>query len=139
MSYGLTTKQRRLLSFITAYTDAHGTPPSYAEMQQHMGLASKSGVSRLMKSLEARGHLRWIKHHSRSLEVLHRPPAVSAPPPAPAAVPATAVTREFLTTRGELATSLRNVADGLGNLSGLSPCQVTITIREMPFAKEHRA
>jgi repressor LexA len=57
MAYNLTRKQRDLLIFIQTYTDRHGVVPSYDEMRIGLGLASKSGVNRLIVGLEQRG---WI-------------------------------------------------------------------------------
>ncbi|QAY80157.1 LexA family transcriptional regulator [Sphingosinicella sp. BN140058] len=52
----LTHRQRTLLSFISAYQDEHlGVSPTYAEMRGALGLASKSGVTRLLAALEERG------------------------------------------------------------------------------------
>jgi repressor LexA len=70
----LTTKQRELLEYIDGYIkEHHGICPSYDEMTDAMKLASKSGINRLITSLEARGYLRRIPHRARALEVLRMP------------------------------------------------------------------
>lgn len=67
---GLTAQQSKLLSFIEASARQGGIPPSYADMAAHMGLASVSGISRLLDGLEERGRLKRIKRRARSIEVI---------------------------------------------------------------------
>jgi len=52
---GLTRRQRDLLSFLSGRED--DVMPSYAEMADHLGLKSKSGVARLIRGLEERGRV----------------------------------------------------------------------------------
>lgn len=54
----MTPRQRSLLDFVASYQDEHGYSPTYQEIAQHIGLASKSGVRRMVESLLARGYLR---------------------------------------------------------------------------------
>lgn len=54
---GLTPGQRSLLNFIEAYSASRSIMPSFDEMKDAMGLHSKSGVHRMVVSLERRGHL----------------------------------------------------------------------------------
>ena len=55
---GLTPKLRSLLHFIESYAAENmGVMPSYDNMRESMGLKSKSGVHRMVKSLEYRGHI----------------------------------------------------------------------------------
>lgn len=71
----LTSQQARALRFIDAYTCAHdGVSPSYDEIKDHLGIASRSNVARIVKALEQRGFLRHGPNLSRSLEVLKLPP-----------------------------------------------------------------
>lgn len=67
---GLTARMRELLEFIEAYHDQKQIMPSYDEMREAVGLASKAGVHRLITSLEERGHVRRIYHKARSLELV---------------------------------------------------------------------
>lgn len=69
MAEGLTRAQAELLSFLKR------TPvtPSYVEMQQYLGLASKSGVHRLIEGLEERGFIERIRHRARAIRVLDKP------------------------------------------------------------------
>jgi repressor LexA len=70
---GLTVKQADLLSFIRVCA-AEGHTPSFVEMQEHMGLASKSGVHRLMAALKERGYVEQAYHRARSVVALDRKP-----------------------------------------------------------------
>ena len=81
----LTQKQHDLLIFIDKRLKAGGVSPSYDEMKDALGLASKSGIHRLITALEERGFIRRLPHRARALEVLQMPSsASSASPKAPA-------------------------------------------------------
>ena len=70
---GLTRKMRDLLEFLRDYTrDEDGVPPSYQEMADYLGLASKSGVHRLIAALEERGYIIRMPHHARAIAVIDR-------------------------------------------------------------------
>lgn len=71
----LTEKQRKLLLFINDALNKKGVSPSYDEMRQALDLKSKSGIFRLLASLEERGFLRKLPHKARALEVLKLPQA----------------------------------------------------------------
>ncbi len=80
----LTQKQKDLLLLIDARIKAKGVPPSYDEMKDSLGLASKSGIHRLITALEERGFIRRLPNKARALEILKLPEdyaaaAVSAP------------------------------------------------------------
>lgn len=77
----LTPKQRDLLVYIDDYIKRKQCAPSYDEMTEAMKLASKSGINRLITSLEARGYIRRFEHRARAIEVIRRP---GDPPPQPA-------------------------------------------------------
>lgn len=71
---GLTKRQKDLLEFIRSHVRENGgVPPSYDEMKEGLGLASKSGIARLMDALEERGFIRRIYHRARSLELMDEP------------------------------------------------------------------
>ncbi len=81
----LTQKQKDLLLLIDARIKAKGVPPSYDEMKDSLGLASKSGIHRLITALEERGFIRRLPNKARALEVLKLPEdyaATAAPAPA---------------------------------------------------------
>lgn len=67
---GLTARMRELLDFIEDYHDSKGMMPSYDEMKDGIGLASKAGIHRLILCLEERGYVRRIYHKARSLELV---------------------------------------------------------------------
>ncbi len=69
----LTQKQKDLLMLIDARIKAVGVPPSYDEMKDALGLASKSGIHRLISALEERGFIRRLPNKARALEVLKLP------------------------------------------------------------------
>lgn len=69
----LTRKQHELLSFINERLEATGISPSFEEMKMALDLRSKSGIHRLIVSLEERGFIRRLPHRARALEVLKLP------------------------------------------------------------------
>ncbi len=69
----LTQKQKDLLLLIDGKIKATGVPPSYDEMKDALGLASKSGIHRLITALEERGFIRRLPNKARALEVLKLP------------------------------------------------------------------
>lgn len=74
----LTQKQHDLLVFIDGRLKQTGVSPSYDEMKDALGLASKSGIHRLITALEERGFIRRLAHKARALEVLSVPGAKAA-------------------------------------------------------------
>jgi len=48
----------------------HNVPPSFDEMRDALGLASKSGVHRLVSGLEERGYIRRLANRARAIEIL---------------------------------------------------------------------
>lgn len=80
----LTRKQYELLLLIDKSLKSTGVSPSYEEMKEALGLASKSGIHRLIGALEERGFLRRLPHRARALEVLKLPENLDdTPTPAP--------------------------------------------------------
>ncbi len=69
----LTKKQHALLVFINQRLTDTGVSPSFDEMKDALGLASKSGIHRLITALEERGFIRRLAHRARALEVLKLP------------------------------------------------------------------
>lgn len=64
----LTAKMRDLYLYIKRYSEANeGVAPSFEEMMDHLGLASKSGVHRLVTALEERGFVRRMPHRARAI------------------------------------------------------------------------
>jgi repressor LexA len=82
----LTVKQRDLLLLIDRHLKASGVVPSFDEMKDALGLRSKSGIHRLITSLEERGFIRRLPHRARALEIIKLPEGISSEPaPEPAA------------------------------------------------------
>lgn len=69
----LTRRQTDLLAFLKAYHAANGIPPSFIEMRDALGLTSKSGVHRLVASLEERGYIRRMPNRARAIEIVPNP------------------------------------------------------------------
>jgi repressor LexA len=66
----LTQKQSELLTFLTTHMQTHDVPPSFDEMRDALGLASKSGIHRLVSGLEERGYIRRLANRARAIEIL---------------------------------------------------------------------
>lgn len=64
---GLTARQRDLLTFIRRYIGQHGIAPSFDEMKAELGLASKSGVHRMLGGLEERGFISRMADRARAI------------------------------------------------------------------------
>ena len=66
----LTRKQSELLEYLTTHLASHDVPPSFDEMRDALGLASKSGIHRLVSGLEERGYIRRLPNRARAIEIL---------------------------------------------------------------------
>ena len=66
----LTRKQSELLTYLSDHMQRHDVPPSFDEMRDALGLASKSGVHRLVSGLEERGYIRRLANRARAIEIL---------------------------------------------------------------------
>ncbi|MDR3126222.1 MAG: transcriptional repressor LexA [Rickettsiales bacterium] len=69
----LTKQQLKLFRIISESLKRDGVCPSFDEMKDEIGLRSKSGVHRLVKSLEERGFIRQIPNKARAIEVVRYP------------------------------------------------------------------
>jgi repressor LexA len=72
----LTRKMRELLNFIELYQAETGYSPSLDNMKDHLQVRSKSGIHRLINSLEERGMISRLHNRSRAIVILH-PPTLS--------------------------------------------------------------
>jgi repressor LexA len=72
----LTHQQQKLLFLIRDRLEMGGVPPSFDEMRDALGLASKSGIHRLMMGLEERGFIRRLPQRARAIEILKMPEAM---------------------------------------------------------------
>lgn len=66
---GLTKKQSEMLSYIAQFTADKGFSPSYQEIMEFMGYASKSRVHVITTDLIKRGYLKRVPNAVRSLQV----------------------------------------------------------------------
>lgn len=70
MTGGLTERQRDCLNYLKAYIAEYGgMAPTMGEIAANLGLSSKSGVMRLLDSLEERGFIRRLRFRSRAIEI----------------------------------------------------------------------
>ena len=69
----LTGKQHQLLSYLIDYQAEKDITPSFDEMRTAIGLASKSGIHRLVSALEERGYIRKLPNRARAIEILRHP------------------------------------------------------------------
>lgn len=67
--FGLTDRENDLLEFITGCAASGKKMPTFDEMARHLGIKSKSGVSRLVTSLERKGHIQRISGHARAIRI----------------------------------------------------------------------
>jgi len=65
----LTKKQKELFDYLTNYITKNSISPSFEEMKNAVNLKSKSGIHRLITSLEQRGFIRRLKHKARAMEI----------------------------------------------------------------------
>ena len=63
-------KQSELLEYLTTHLSMNDVPPSFDEMRDALGLASKSGIHRLVSGLEERGYIRRLPNRARAIEIL---------------------------------------------------------------------
>ena len=63
----LTFKQNQLLSFLIKKIEENGVSPSYEEICKELSLKSKSGIHRIVKSLEERGYIERLKNRARAI------------------------------------------------------------------------
>ena len=65
----LTRKQKELFDYLTDYIAKNSISPSFEEMKTAINLKSKSGIHRLVTSLEQRGFIKRLKHKARAMEI----------------------------------------------------------------------
>ena len=65
----LTKKQKELFEYLESYIEENGIAPSFEEMKNAVKLKSKSGIHRLIMSLEQRGFIKRLKHRARAMEI----------------------------------------------------------------------
>jgi len=72
----MTPRQRDLLQAIADLT-VDGVSPTYEQLRAHIGIASKSGIHRLVKGLERQGYVRRHFGCRQTLQVVALPPGLT--------------------------------------------------------------
>ena len=70
----LTKKQKELFLYLSDYISSNDISPSFEEMKNAVNLKSKSGIHRLITSLEQRGYIKRLKHKARAMEIMKQLP-----------------------------------------------------------------
>ena len=65
----LTKKQKELFVYLRDYISSNDISPSFEEMKNAVNLKSKSGIHRLITSLEQSGYIKRLKHKARAMEI----------------------------------------------------------------------
>ncbi len=65
----LTLKQKELLDFIVDYFSSKNIYPTFDEMRKFLNIKSKSGVHKLLSSLEDKGIIERLPHKARALKL----------------------------------------------------------------------
>ena len=65
----LTKKQKELFVYLRDYISSNDISPSFEEMKNAVNLKSKSGIHRLITSLEQRGYIKRLRHKARAMEI----------------------------------------------------------------------
>ena len=65
----LTIKQKKLLDYIKSYYQDKDLLPTFDEMKDSLSIKSKSGIHKLLSSLEDKGYIRKIPHKARAIEI----------------------------------------------------------------------
>ena len=68
----LTKKQKELFDYLKNYISSNQISPSFEEMKSAVNLKSKSGIHRLITSLEERGFIKRLKHKARAMEIINK-------------------------------------------------------------------
>ena len=69
----ITKKQHELLLYLNSYIKQNGISPSFEEMKIALNLHSKSGIHRLITSLQERGFVRRLANRARAIEIIRLP------------------------------------------------------------------
>ena len=65
----LTLKQRKLLDYIVQYCSSNKIYPTFDEMRSYLNIKSKSGIHKLLSSLEDKGIIERLPHKARALKL----------------------------------------------------------------------
>ena len=65
----LTLKQKKLLDFLIDYYNKNNVYPTFDEMRDFLQIKSKSGIHKLLSSLEEKGFVNRLPHKARALSI----------------------------------------------------------------------
>ena len=65
----LTLKQKKLLDFLIDYYNKNHVYPTFDEMRDFLQIKSKSGIHKLLSSLEEKGFVNRLPHKARALSI----------------------------------------------------------------------
>ena len=65
----LTFKQKKLLDFLVDYNNENNVYPTFDEMRDFLKIKSKSGIHKLLSSLEEKGFVNRLPHKARALSI----------------------------------------------------------------------
>jgi len=66
----VTPRQRQIFDYLSRYVDAHGVPPTMAEIGQQFNLSSPASVHHILAGLEREGLIKRIPNVSRGIEIV---------------------------------------------------------------------
>lgn len=75
----LTKNEKRILEFITEYSEDQGVAPTFVEIQEHFGYKAINSVQQYVKQLKSKGHLE-TESHSNQKRALQIAPLESSSP-----------------------------------------------------------
>ena len=67
----LTLKQKDLLDYLKSYYSKKMVFPTFDEMRSKLNIKSKSGIHKLLKSLEEKNYIKRLPHKARALMINH--------------------------------------------------------------------
>lgn len=70
MQKQLTSRQQSVLSFIKAFAQEKGYPPTIPEIQEEFGIKSPNGVNNHLKALTRKGYLKRDSSRARALDIV---------------------------------------------------------------------
>ena len=65
----LTFKQKKMLDFLVDYYNKNNVYPTFDEMRDFLKIKSKSGIHKLLSSLEEKGFVNRLPHKARALSI----------------------------------------------------------------------
>ena len=65
----LTFKQKKMLDFLVDYYNENNVYPTFDEMRDFLKIKSKSGIHKLLSSLEEKGFVNRLPHKARALSI----------------------------------------------------------------------